>query len=66
MDRPPDRLLGFKELKSIYGIDFSRRYLYTLEQQKKFPHRVTMGEHRVAWVESEIGAYVAEKLAARL
>jgi prophage regulatory protein len=64
--KPPVKLLQFRDLKATRGIDFSRRYLYTLEAQKKFPRRVPMGEHRVAWVESEIDTYLAEKLAARV
>ena len=59
------QLLWFHELKTRYGITFSRRYLYTLEKQNKFPQRVPVGERRVAWVESEIDDWLAEKLAAR-
>jgi prophage regulatory protein len=64
--KPRIRLLEFRDLKATRGIAFSRRYLYTLEAQNKFPRRVPMGEHRVAWVESEIDTYLAEKLAARV
>jgi prophage regulatory protein len=64
--KPRIKLLLFRDLEATRGIDFSRRYLHTLEAQNKFPRRVKMGEHRVAWVESEIDAYLAEMMAARV
>jgi prophage regulatory protein len=61
----PIKLLSFRELNTTRGISFSRRYLHTLEAQKKFPARVPLGEHRVAWVAAEIDTWLADKLAAR-
>jgi prophage regulatory protein len=64
-DRQRVKLLWYRDLKATRGINFSRRYLYTLEKQNKFPRRVPVGDHRVAWVESEIDDFLAGKLAAR-
>lgn len=64
MDRPV-KLLGFKELKSKRGINFCRQHLWRLEQANKFPHRVQVGEHHIAWVEAEIDDYIAGRMAMR-
>ncbi len=61
----PRKLVSYKELKSVYGITFSRRHLARLESEKKFPTRVALGEHRVGWVMSEIEDWLAQKLANR-
>lgn len=61
----PIKLLEFKELKSLRGINFSRQHLWRLEQAKKFPRRVPVGEHHIAWVESEIDDYIAARMAMR-
>jgi prophage regulatory protein len=47
------------------GIRYSRRHLYTLESERKFPKRVALGENRVGWIESEIDDWIREKAACR-
>jgi prophage regulatory protein len=59
------KLLTFNELKGVKGIPFTRRHIDRLEDKGDFPVRVAIGQHRVAWVESEIDAHIAERLAAR-
>jgi len=44
---------------------YSRRHLYTLENERKFPKRVTLGENRVGWIESEVDGWIAERAASR-
>jgi prophage regulatory protein len=61
----PAKLLSYKQLGSTRGIPFSRTHLARLENNRKFPRRVTLGEHRIGWVESEIDEWLAAKLAAR-
>jgi prophage regulatory protein len=61
----PTKLVDFKGLKAIHGIYFGRTHLGRLEIEKKFPKRVMLGANRIAWVESEIVAWAAEKIAAR-
>ena len=62
----PVKLLRFDELNSVKGIPFTRRHISRLENNGDFPVRVKIGQHCVGWVESEIDAHVAEKIAARL
>jgi prophage regulatory protein len=64
-DNVGHKLLTFNELKSVKGIPFTRRHIDRLEDNGDFPVRVAIGQHRVAWVESEIDAHMAERLAAR-
>jgi prophage regulatory protein len=64
-NKKPTKLLGFKHLSERRGITFSRRHLQRLEDQKKFPLRVTLGENRIGWVETEIDEWLASKLAER-
>jgi len=59
------KLLTFHELQSVKGIPFTRRHIDRLEDNGDFPVRVAIRQHRVAWVESEIDAHLAERLAAR-
>lgn len=58
------RMLTFNELKD-HGVLLGRRQLDRLEAQGKFPKRVHVSEKRVAWVETEIDAYVRKQIAAR-
>jgi prophage regulatory protein len=64
-DNKPTKLVDFKGLKEKHGIYFSRTHLSRLEIEKEFPKRVILGAKRVAWVESEIVAWAAAKIAAR-
>jgi prophage regulatory protein len=59
------RFLRFKQLKTEKSIPFSRMHVDRLEKAGKFPKRVRLGEHTVAWVEEEIDAMQAAQLAAR-
>jgi predicted DNA-binding transcriptional regulator AlpA len=52
------RLLPFHELRD-YGVLYSRRHIYRLEEEGKFPKRVYQGR-LVAWYEDEILQWVAE------
>jgi prophage regulatory protein len=64
-ERKRPRLLLFDELKETRSIPYGRRQIDRLEAAGKFPKRVAIGPGRVAWVESEIDEYVAEKIASR-
>jgi prophage regulatory protein len=39
--------------------------LWRLERQKRFPKRISVGRQRYAWVESEIDAWIAERIRER-
>ena len=59
------RFLRFNDLKPMKGISSSRMHLDRLERAGRFPKRVHLGKQTVAWVESEIDAFLAERLAER-
>ena len=61
----PTKLLSFAELTTTRGITFSRRHLKRLEDEKKFPLRVVLGENRIGWAVTEVDEWLAEKLAGR-
>jgi prophage regulatory protein len=64
-NRKPTKLLSFTELTTTRGITFSRRHLKRLEDERKFPLRVVLGENRIGWVVTEVDEWLAEKLAGR-
>jgi prophage regulatory protein len=64
-NRKPAKLLRYCELKETRGIGYSRRHLYTLETDRKFPKRVPLGENRVGWIESEIDDWISQRAACR-
>jgi predicted DNA-binding transcriptional regulator AlpA len=64
-DNVGHKLLRFNELKSVKGIPFTRRHIDRMEANGDFPVRVAVGQHHVAWVESEIDEHIAELMAAR-
>ena len=54
-DNPkPIKLLRYCDLQETRGIGYTRRHLYTLEAERRFPKRVPLGENRAGWIESEI------------
>jgi prophage regulatory protein len=61
----PAKLLRFCELNDTRGITYTRRHLYTLESENKFPKRVPLGENRVGWLESEIDGWIRDRAASR-
>jgi prophage regulatory protein len=62
----PDKLLRYCDLNETRGITYTRRHLYTLESENKFPKRVPLGENRVGWLESEIDGWVRDRAASRV
>ena len=59
------KLLQFGELKTVKGIPFSRTHLQRLEDAKKFPHRIVVGDKSIMWDEAEIDTYLEKRKAAR-
>jgi prophage regulatory protein len=58
-------LLTFDDLRAR-GIPLSAKQLHRLESAGSFPKRVRVSEHRIAWVESEIDRWIAERAAERV
>lgn len=56
-------LIDWVELHTL--VPYSRQHLRRLEAKGKFPHRVAVGEARVAWVRSEVYAWIEERKAQR-
>ena len=59
------KLLKITELKSAKNIGFSRGHLYRLIAAGKFPKPIRLGENRIMFVESEIDAWLLERIAER-
>ena len=60
-----ERLVAQQELKSRFGILYSRASLWRLEREGRFPRRVSFTKRRFAYIESEIVDYIARLKAAR-
>jgi prophage regulatory protein len=58
------RLITFEGL-AAKGITLGKQRIWQLEQEGKFPQRVSTSPGRHAWVESEIEDYLAAKIAER-
>ena len=58
------KLVAYDDLKPVKGIPYSK-VQWRLERQKRFPKRISVGPQRYAWVESEIDAWIAERIRAR-
>lgn len=59
------QLVSKKELKSVCGIPYSAQHIARLEAAGLFPKRIKLGQNRVAWLLSEIEAWIDERLATR-
>ncbi len=53
-----DVFLNQAEILKI--VPFSRQHILRLEKENKFPKRVQLSVHRIAWRKSDIEKYVAE------
>jgi prophage regulatory protein len=59
------KLIAFDELKPLKGIGYSRSQIYRKIRDGSFPRQVMLGDQRVAWVESEIDAWIDQRIRAR-
>jgi len=57
-----NRLVSKKELKSVCGIPYTPQHIGRLEAAGDFPKRIQLGPNRVAWVLSEVNAWVLERI----
>ena len=51
---PPDRLVTGPELRTLFGIPYSREHLYRLAVAGEFPSPLRLGGNRIAYKLSEI------------
>ena len=56
------KLCTVKELKTVYGIPYSRQHIWRLQDDGKFPLRVILGQCRVAFRCAEIEVWLADPL----
>jgi prophage regulatory protein len=56
-------LIRLEQVKARTGL--SRSTLYAYIHDGRFPRPVTISDRCVAWVESEIDAWIAERIASR-
>lgn len=59
------RFVSRQELRELKGICFSDATLYRKLKDGSFPLPVKLGDNTNGWVEAEIDAWAAEKIAAR-
>ena len=62
------KLVSKKELKSLFGIPYCFAHIARLEAAGQFPKRVRLGNFRgsrVGWIESEIRAWLQERIDSR-
>ena len=55
------RLIRRKEVQTKTGLGASS--IYAMMQQGKFPKAVKISERRVAWIESEVDQWIANRIA---
>lgn len=55
------KLVDKKGLKTIYGVPYSHQHIARLEKAGQFPLRKRLGACRVAWLCSEIEAWIASR-----
>jgi prophage regulatory protein len=59
------RVLSFPELRSAKGIPYSSVWIRKLVADGKFPKPISLGKQRVAFLESEVDAWIRERAAER-
>jgi predicted DNA-binding transcriptional regulator AlpA len=66
-----ERLVGFKQLRPEWGIDYSREHLARLVKVGRFPRPLVLSADekgkpkKIAWLESEIDNWITELRAKR-
>ena len=65
MARFENKLVSKRELRTVCGIPYSPQHIARLEAAGNFPKRIKLGPNRVAWVLSEVDAWVSERIAKR-
>ncbi len=59
------QIVSKKELKTVCGIPYAPQHIARLEAAGEFPKRIRLGQNRVAWVLSEVEAWIDERIAKR-
>ncbi|KAB2847988.1 MAG: AlpA family phage regulatory protein [Hyphomicrobiaceae bacterium] len=59
----PPKLITVRELREI--VPFTRQHILRLEKRGRFPRRIQLSTNRVAWLMSEVEAWIADRIAER-
>jgi prophage regulatory protein len=61
----PDRIrvMRLPEVMRVTGI--RRTLIYRLQAESRFPHSVKITDYAVGWLEAEVNAWIAERVASR-
>ncbi len=59
--KPPLRLLRLPEVTRLTGL--GRSMIYQLQAEQRFPQSIKLGTRAVAWIEHEVQAWLAERIA---
>jgi prophage regulatory protein len=59
------RVIPYSRLEMEKGIRFSREHIRRLIKAEKFPPPLDLGDHSIAWIESELDAWLERKAAMR-
>ena len=57
------RLLRLRDVCAVTGL--GKSIIYRMQSERRFPQRVKITEHAVGWVEAEISAWIAQRIAIR-
>ncbi|MCW8346552.1 AlpA family transcriptional regulator [Vibrio sp. ZSDZ65] len=63
MPNKPIRLIRLKEVLAMTGL--SRSGVYRSIENQQFPKQVSLGDRAVAWVESEVQAWLVDRVVSR-
>jgi predicted DNA-binding transcriptional regulator AlpA len=55
------KLIDFKNLAPLKGINYSRDHLRRKWKAGEFPKPIRVSEHRIGWLESDIDQWLADK-----
>ncbi|MFE4112477.1 helix-turn-helix transcriptional regulator [Kosakonia sp. YIM B13611] len=58
-----ERFIRLPEVMHLCGL--SRSTIYDLISRDAFPQQISLGGKNVAWVQSEVSAWMADRIAAR-
>ena len=56
------KLCSVKELRTVYGIPYSRQHIWRLIGANRFPHAVKLGQCRVAFRCTEIEDWIQDRI----
>jgi prophage regulatory protein len=59
------KLITFDELKPRKGVPYHRNHIRRMVAAGSFPKPVPLSSKRIAWVETEVDAWLAERASAR-